>query len=58
MTNYCIICPSCSSEFFSYEKYINHIFKEHSDQPSLRMQVKIIKKNEKNNINNFSQNID
>ena len=49
MTNYCIVCPSCNSEFLSYEKYINHIFEEHKDQPSLRMQVKIIKKNESSN---------
>jgi uncharacterized C2H2 Zn-finger protein len=39
-----VICPSCNSEFQSYEQYISHIFEKHDDQPSLRMQGRIVKK--------------
>jgi hypothetical protein len=28
----------------SYEEYITHVFQKHEDQPSVRMQAKIIKK--------------
>jgi hypothetical protein len=44
MPKYVILCPSCNSEFISYEKYISHVFEKHQDQPSLRMQAKVIKK--------------
>ncbi len=44
MPRYVILCPSCSAEFLSYEKYVSHVFERHEDQPSLRMQAKIIKK--------------
>jgi hypothetical protein len=44
MTKYNVICRSSNSEFPSYEKYINHIFEKHEDQPSLRMRVIIVKK--------------
>ena len=44
MPKYVILCPSCNSEFTSYEKYIGHVFEKHQDQPSLRMQAKVIKK--------------
>ena len=39
-----VVCPSCNSEFLSYEEYISHVFQKHEDQPSVRMQAKIIKK--------------
>ena len=44
MPKYVILCPSCNAEFLSYEKYVSHVFEKHEDQPSLRMQAKIIKK--------------
>jgi uncharacterized C2H2 Zn-finger protein len=44
MNKYKVVCPSCNSEFENYEKYINHIFEKHANQPSLRMQAKIVKK--------------
>jgi uncharacterized C2H2 Zn-finger protein len=44
MSKYVILCPSCNAEFLSYEKYVSHVFEKHEDQPSLRMQAKIIKK--------------
>ena len=42
MPKYLVVCPSCNSEFLSYEEYISHVFQK--DQPSIRMQAKIIKK--------------
>ena len=44
MNKYKVVCPSCNSEFESYEKYINHVFQKHEDQPSLRMRAMIVKK--------------
>jgi uncharacterized C2H2 Zn-finger protein len=44
MNNYKVVCPACDSEFQSYETYINHVFSEHENQPSLRMRAKIVKK--------------
>ena len=41
MPKYLVVCPSCNSEFLSYEEYISHVFE---NQPSVRMQAKIIKK--------------
>jgi hypothetical protein len=41
---YRVVCPACESEFINYEKYIDHVFEKHKDQPSLRMKAKIIKK--------------
>jgi len=44
MPKYVVVCPSCNSEFKCYEEYISHVFEKHEDQPSIRMQAKIIKK--------------
>ena len=44
MNKYKVVCPSCNSEFENYETYIGHVFEKHEDQPSLRMQAKIVKK--------------
>ena len=44
MPKYLVVCPFCSSEFLSYEQYISHVLEKHEDQPSVRMQAKIIKK--------------
>jgi uncharacterized C2H2 Zn-finger protein len=41
---YRIVCPACELEFINYEKYIDHVFQKHDNQPSLRMKAKIIKK--------------
>lgn len=41
--SFLVVCPACGSEFPSYEKYIDHVFLNHKDQPSLRMKVKIRK---------------
>jgi uncharacterized C2H2 Zn-finger protein len=43
MNKYKVVCPSCSSKFENYEKYINHVFEKHKNQPSLRMRAIIIK---------------
>ena len=43
MPKYLVVCPSCNSEFLSYEEYISHVFEKHEDQPSIRMRAKIIK---------------
>jgi uncharacterized C2H2 Zn-finger protein len=45
LDSYRIVCPACSSEFLSYEKYVGHVFESHGDQPSLRMKA-IIRKEE------------
>jgi uncharacterized C2H2 Zn-finger protein len=45
---YRVVCPACESEFVSYEKYIDHVFQKHDNQPSLRMKAKIIKKGDNN----------
>jgi hypothetical protein len=37
-------CPSCHSEFLSYEEYISHVIEKHEGQPSVRMQAKIMEK--------------
>jgi hypothetical protein len=44
MPKYLVVCPSCNSEFLSYEEYISHVFQKHEDQPSVIMQAKITKK--------------
>jgi uncharacterized C2H2 Zn-finger protein len=46
LKSYFVACPECDSEFVSYEKYIDHVFENHKDQPSLRMKAKIRKKEE------------
>jgi uncharacterized C2H2 Zn-finger protein len=46
LKNYYVACPECGSEFVSYEKYIDHVFEKHKDQPSLRMKPNISKKEE------------
>jgi hypothetical protein len=45
LKSYRVVCPECDSEFMSYEKFINHVFTSHEDQPSLRMKA-IVKKKE------------
>jgi uncharacterized C2H2 Zn-finger protein len=32
MPKYLVVCPSCNSEFLSYEEYISHVFEKHEDQ--------------------------
>jgi hypothetical protein len=44
MPKYLVVCPSCNSGFLSYEEYTSHVLEKHEDQPSIRMQAKIIKK--------------
>jgi hypothetical protein len=44
MPKYLVVCPSCNSEFLSYEEYISHVFEKYEDQPSVRMQPKIMNK--------------
>jgi hypothetical protein len=48
MAKYLVVIPSCNSEFLSYEEYISHVFEKHEDQPSVRMQAKIHKGNQRN----------
>ena len=58
MKSFRVVCPACDSEFLSYEKYFDHVFLNHTDQPSLRMKVKI-RKQDTNEIetNNTSKKI-
>jgi uncharacterized C2H2 Zn-finger protein len=44
MNKYKVVCPLCNSEFQNYEKYINHVFEKHENQPSLRMRARIVKR--------------
>jgi uncharacterized C2H2 Zn-finger protein len=55
LDSYRIVCPACSSEFLSYEKYVGHVFESHGDQPSLRMKA-IIRKEEEEEEEEDSQN--
>jgi hypothetical protein len=40
---YRVVCPACDASFSSYEKYVDHVFKDHSDQPPLRMKARIVR---------------
>jgi uncharacterized C2H2 Zn-finger protein len=40
---YRVVCPACDASFSSYEKYVDHVFKDHSDQPALRMKARIVR---------------
>ncbi|HEY3094928.1 MAG TPA: hypothetical protein VGJ42_04125 [Nitrososphaera sp.] len=40
---YRVVCPACNNSFPSYERYIDHIFKDHDDQPALRMKARIVR---------------
>jgi hypothetical protein len=43
MANFIVVCPACNCEFSNYEKFNEHVFENHEDQPSLRMKAKIMK---------------
>jgi hypothetical protein len=43
MPDYRVVCPACETSFPGYDKYLDHVFAKHSDQPSLRMKAKILK---------------
>ena len=40
---YRVVCPACDASFSSYEKYVDHVFKDHTDQPALRMKARIVR---------------
>lgn len=40
---YRVVCPACNNSFPSYEKFIDHVFKNHSNEPALRMKAKIVR---------------
>lgn len=40
---YRVVCPACDTPFLSYEKYVNHVFKNHSDRPALRLKARIVR---------------
>jgi uncharacterized C2H2 Zn-finger protein len=40
---YHVVCLACDASFPSYEKYVDHVFKEHSNQLALRMRAKILR---------------
>lgn len=40
---YRVVCPACDASFPSYEKYVEHVFEVHSEQPALRMKAKIVR---------------
>lgn len=39
---YRVVCPACDASFPSYEKYVDHVFETHGDQPVLRMKARIV----------------
>ena len=43
MADFIVVCPACNYGFPNYEKFSEHIFESHEDQPSLRMRAKIMK---------------
>jgi hypothetical protein len=43
LPEYKVVCPACKESFPSYEKYYDHVFKSHADQPALRMKAEIIR---------------
>ncbi|HEX2557462.1 MAG TPA: hypothetical protein VHK86_04010 [Nitrososphaera sp.] len=43
MPEYQVTCPACNASFPGYEKYIDHVFKNHPDQPALRMKARIVR---------------
>ena len=55
LKTYTIVCPECDSEFRSYEKYINHVFRDHEDQPSLRMRA-LVREKKDNGWNDLHKN--
>ena len=40
---YRVVCPACNDSFPSYEKYVNHLFRNHADQPALRVKARIVR---------------
>jgi len=40
---YHVVCPACNASFPSYEKYVDHVFGSHPDQPELRMKARIVR---------------
>jgi len=38
-----MVCPACGASFPSYEKYVDHVFKVHGNQPVLRMKARIVR---------------
>jgi len=42
VARYFIICTFCNASFSAYEAYTEHVFKDHPDQPALRMKYKIV----------------
>ncbi len=40
---YRVVCPACNSSFPSYERYIDHVFKDHANEPALRMKARIVR---------------
>jgi uncharacterized C2H2 Zn-finger protein len=40
---YRVVCPACDASFPSYEKYVDHVFKDHGNEPALRMKARIVR---------------
>jgi uncharacterized C2H2 Zn-finger protein len=40
---YRVVCPACDASFPSYERYLDHVFKDHGIEPALRMKAKIMR---------------
>jgi len=40
---YRVVCPACDASFSSYEKYVDHVFKDHGNEPALRMKARIVR---------------
>ncbi|HEU4605747.1 MAG TPA: hypothetical protein VFS46_05855 [Nitrososphaera sp.] len=40
---YHVVCPACDAFFPSYEEYVDHVFKDHGNEPALRMKARIVR---------------
>lgn len=38
-----VVCPACDDSFPSYEKYVDHVFKDHDNEPALRMKARVVR---------------
>jgi len=43
MNKFVVACPACNASYPSFEKYLEHVFADHKEQPALRMKGKVTK---------------
>ncbi len=40
---YRVVCPACEDSFPNYEKFLDHVFKDHGNKSALRMKARIVR---------------